>query len=181
MSNNKVAKRYAKSLYLFAQEKKVVEEVLTDVKELLQNMKEVPALEQVMSNPVFTINKKKTILRKIVKNANGVTQKFLETIVEKGRSAEIKQTCTSFEEIYRNEKGIISGEIQSVVPLGKTIISKVEKQLSDQTKGKEIQLENVLNPEILGGFLVKFQDKLLDRSVRKKLTLIIYTYIQRKC
>jgi len=178
MPNNKVAKRYAKSLYLFARQKKVVEDVLTDVKELLQIMKEVPAFEQVMSNPVFTINKKKSILRNIVKNTNDVFQKFVEMIVEKGRSAHIKQICTSYEEIYRNQKGIISGEIQSVVPLDKTIISKVEKQLSDQIKGKEIQLENVLNPEILGGFLVKFQDKLLDQSVRKQLTLIKQTIIK---
>jgi len=178
MPNNKVAKRYAKSLYLFARQKKVVEDVLTDVKELLQIMKEVPAFEQVMSNPVFTINRKKSILRNIVKNTNDVFQKFVEMIVEKGRSAHIKQICTSYEEIYRNQKGIISGEIQSVVPLDKTIISKVEKQLSDQIKGKEIQLENVLNPEILGGFLVKFQDKLLDQSVRKQLTLIKQTIIK---
>jgi len=178
MSNNKVAKRYGKSLYLFAQEKKVVEEVLADVKELLQIMNEVPAFEQVMNNPVFTINKKKSILRKIVKSANDVTQKFVEKVVEKGRSAYIKQICTSFEEIYRNQEGIISGEIQSVVSLDKTIISKVQKQLSDQIKGKEIQLENVVNPEILGGFVVKFQDKLLDQSVRKQLTLIKQTIIK---
>ena len=175
MTSSKVAIRYARSLYQHAKDKNVLDNVFADIQMLSQTINQVKEFKNVLSNPVISVEKKKAIFQKIGQKLHQETQNFLHMIVVKGRTSQLQGICHAFADLHLHEKGIIMGEIQSVVPLDKKVVSRIEKQLASFAEGKKMQLSNTIDPSLIGGFLVKFQDKLLDQSLKKPLSLIKQT------
>ena len=169
MNYSKIAVRYAKAVFLLAEEKKQLKEVATDMDSILIIEKEVPALLDLYSNPILsTSEKKKIILEIFSKSYNEITLRFLELIIENRREEHISGVARNFLKRYRDSLGIKNAILTTAVSIEdakrKEIIEIVKK-----TYQAEIQLESKEDTNLIGGFVLQVEDTQFDASISTQL------------
>ena len=170
MGTSRVISRYARSLLELALENKVLEEVEKDIdhiKTCLANKD----LYLFLKSPIIKSGVKKTILIKIFKSSVGkLTMSFIEIIVRKGRENMLAEIVFDFIKQCKEYRGISTVKLKTAVPLSKELISAIRKILEESSiTRKVIDLEVETNPELIGGFILEFDDKLMDSSIAHKL------------
>lgn len=166
--DSKVAKRYAKSLLDFALEQKKLEEVKEDMSLIANTTRRSKDLLHMLKSPVIKTDKKINILGKIFAGQIGsITLNFITIIARKHRESIIPDIAHSFGQLYREHKGIIQAEITSAVPLDadsrKKAIAFIQK-LSDN-----VELKEKVNPDLIGGFIIRVGDKQYDESISSRI------------
>lgn len=170
MKNILLARRYAYALFAFAHENKVLDIVGSDMKMIGQVMSENKELQHLMVSPVVSNARKKSILRKIfMERVDKLTLTFLDILVRKDREKEIQEIAIQFDKIYLDFNNITRVEITTAIALDGQTQNKVMGSFKEQTHNK-LQIEEQIDPDIIGGFVLKFDDYLYDASIKKSLS-----------
>ncbi len=164
MGQLKVASRYAKSLLSLAKEKGLTQEVKADVALIGKTIDASKDLRLLLNSPVIREDKKNSILKEIfASQINELTLKFINLLTEKGRESTIEAICDAYTALYRDHNNILQVRIISAVKLEEATKNEIISKLSDADKTLEVVEE--INPELIGGFIVKIGDKQIDASV----------------
>jgi len=170
MVGTRAALRYAKATLNLAKEKGFAKEVNDDMVLIQSTIEENHDLEIMLKSPVIKSKAKKSVLTEVFgKKVNGITMGLLNLLIENKRPALLNLVAKEYIVIYDFLKGIEVAQVTSAVPLTKdlekAILSRVEEAL-----GKQITLNNVVDPSIIGGFVLRVGDKLYDSSVSYRLS-----------
>lgn len=169
MSELRIASRYAKSLLELAAEKKALSAVMKDMSQFQAICEENRDFVVMLRNPVISHLKKLEILQKIFKGkVNKITLAMLDIIARKNRERFLPEIANEFKRQYNAHQGIVEASITTVVPLSKTL----KKEFGDIVKkitGQEVELTERVNPDILGGFILKIGDRQIDDSINSRL------------
>jgi len=169
MSNIKSAKRYAKSLLDLATEKGQVDDVLQDVGTIGSAIEDSKELQLLLQSPVVKADKKVKILDSIFAGKVGaLCQAFIQLVTKKGREANLHAIAVEFVNLVKTQRNILTAIVESAAPLDADAKAKVMDLLKAQTTG-EIELEEVVNPDLIGGFTLRTGDTMIDASVAGKL------------
>ena len=169
MSDIRVASRYAKSLIDLAQEKGILEQVQQDMALFTKTIKENRDFQLFLVNPIINHGKKLAILRSIFTGkVSDLTLRFFLLLSEKNREAVLEQVALEFEKQYNLIKGIIKAQVTSAVPLTPELREQLRQKVAQQT-GKTIQLDEKVDADLIGGFVLRVGDKQLDDSIRTNL------------
>lgn len=169
MADSIVAYRYAKSLFDLATEKKVVNEVNNDMISFKTICEENRQFLVVLGNPIVRHHTKLAILKKTFENnVHPVTFSIFNVLTKKNRENLIYSIAEEFDKLYNQQKGIQKVTITTVSPLTKEQKLEFTKIVGDAT-GKQIVLEEKVNPNLIGGYILSIGDTQIDTSVRKKL------------
>jgi len=164
-----LAKRYAQALFDLAVEYKILEEVAKDMELVGTTLKKERVLKRVMANPVLDAYKKIRILDKLFgKRVNKLTLRFLQLITKKGREEYIIFICEAFDEIYKDYKNIMPVVLTTAYQAEKKIKDRILKKLAGVTK-KELQVKEVVDESLIGGFKLDFEDYQYDNSIKMQL------------
>ncbi len=167
MKNILLAKRYAKALFDLAVEDGKIEEVKDDMKLVADVMTENRELRRMMASPVIPPARKKAVVKNIFKGKiNKHSQAFLEILIRKGREEQIHDIAQQFHQSYLDYKNIAIVEITTAVNIDEKLRSRMVSLMEDRTK-KTIQMQEKLDPEIIGGFKLKLNDYQYDASISK--------------
>jgi len=166
-----VAERYAKALLNLSVEKNQLESVLQDVQLVLNYFRASSELFVIMNNPVIRVDKKQKILLTLFdKKISELSKSFLLLIINRKRSGIIPAICEAFINLYKIKEKILDVTITSAVPLDNNlkeeIINKTVRKLEDV---KKIEVTEEVNPDIIGGFIVKWGSSQVDQSIRTQL------------
>ena len=169
MVGTRAALRYAKATLNLAKEKGFAKEVNDDMILIQSTIEENHDLEVMLKSPIIKSKAKKSVLTEIFgKKVNGITLGLLNLLIENKRPALLILVAKEYIVIYDFLKGIEVAEVTSAVPLTKdlekAILARVEEAL-----GKQITLNNVVDPSIIGGFVLRVGDKQYDSSVSYRL------------
>ena len=169
MVGTRAALRYAKATLNLAKDKGFAKEVNDDMILIQSTIEENHDLEIMLKSPVIKSKAKKSVLTDIFgKKVNGITMGLLNLLIENKRPSLLILVAKEYIVIYDFLKGIEVAQVTSAVPLTKdlekAILSRVEEAL-----GKQITLNNVVDPSIIGGFVLRVGDKLYDSSVSYRL------------
>ncbi len=169
MRVNLLSKRYAQAVFDLSIETNITDKIAKDLALIKEVLEENRQLRKIMGNPVLDDTKKATLLVTIFgKHVEELTAHFLHLITRKGRASYLLSICIAFNEIYKNYKNILSAElvtaIKADVQIRKSVISKLTN-LSDKT----IELNETIDEDIMGGFVIKFEDYQYDASVANQL------------
>ncbi len=169
MSEIRVATRYAKALIDLAIERNELEGVKKDIDLFLSATKSSSELVAVLKNPIVPIDKKGKILKGLFSTqVSKTTQSFFEIVVNKARAEVLHATAMEFLQQYNEKKNILKAKVVSATELTeasrKEIISIVEK-----ATGKHVILEEKVDANLIGGFLLTVGDKQFDTSIAKNL------------
>lgn len=169
--SSKAGARYAKSLLDLSKEQNAVEEVKNDMVFFEKIVDDNSELEAILKNPIVPLDKKQGILQGIFGGkVHAITASFFKLIVSKGRSSILYDTSEQFVAQYNSIKGIVTAEVTSASALTDAnraeVIALVKKELS----ASEVVLKEKVNPELIGGFILKVGDKQFDASIASGLT-----------
>lgn len=179
MSNHRVASRYAKSLLELSIEQGILEEVYADFQSLAAMGKANRELGLVLSNPVLTSDKKLKVLKALfAKGASKLTLPFFEIVSRKNRENILLDIAKELVAQYNLHKSIQFAEVTTTSAL----TEEQRKQLVEVVKSisgmKEVQLEEKINPSLIGGFILKVNDRQLDESLSSKLKALRVQFSQ---
>ena len=179
MSEIQVATRYAKSLIDLAQEQNVLEQVREDIGTFLSVMKENATLQAVLRNPIVPQDKKLGILDGLFQGkVHALILSFFKIVVSKGRGEILYATAKEFVNEYNVRKGIFKAVITSATELSPENIRQVEEVIKNATKG-EVQLETRVDPDLIGGFVLKVGDRQFDTSLANSLNKLKKEFAQK--
>jgi F-type H+-transporting ATPase subunit delta len=172
MSVGQVAVRYAKALFQLAIEQNVLDVVRADMEILLQSATEIPEINQLFESPVIDSGKKTQVLKEIFKSGmSPMGLDFLTLVTSNKREEYLPGMARHFIQLYKREKGIMVATIYSAVGLEKQSGEKIRKMI-EAAFDSEIELKEELKEELIGGFILRVEDKQLDASVKGKLATV---------
>lgn len=164
-----LSKRYAQALFDLAVEHNILEKVNADMLLVGKVFVENRELRVIIDNPVIDAYKKINILDKIFKkNVQELTIRFLRLITSKSREKYIPYICGAFDEIYKDYKNILSVDLTTAVEAEKKVVKEVIEKLKKATN-MNIDLTEKVNDDIIGGFVINFQDYQYDASIINQL------------
>ncbi len=167
-------------MFDFAGEKNQVEEVCGDLRLFSDTLKENRELQMLLRNPVVEPHQKHQIFESIFNGAlRDTTYQFLDVLLRKKREPSLDTICEEFFKLYNTAHNIRPVTITTAQPLSDTLKSKIVAMLTEQTHAT-VALQEVVDPEILGGFVIQMDDYYLDSSVLSKINKLRQEFSQNK-
>lgn len=164
-----LSKRYAQALFGLAVEFNQLDKIEADVQLVGTTLAQNRELRVVMLNPVIDAHKKISILNSLFeKKVQELTIKFLRLITNKGREKYISHICEAFASIYKDYNNILPVSIITAHKADNKITEAIIKKLEDATK-MNIELSELVDEDIIGGFIVNYMDYQYDASVMNQL------------
>lgn len=168
---NKAAYRYANATYELADEANELKVIFSDMKMLNDALAQSSELRNVLKNPVINLKKKAEIANAVFKSSNDLTKKLLQLLADKNRIHQIDQVADAFIVLYEKAHNIQRATIVSATALDKSTEKEIRKKIKELT-GSEAELKKEIDESIIGGFLLKINDKQFDASVAGKFKRI---------
>lgn len=169
MSQTIVAHRYAKALLDLAKEKNALENVYHDMVDFVETCENNYDLVLTFKSPIIKHQVKLSIITKLFeKRFHPISFSIFKIITEKNREAYIPAIAKEFLTIYDEFKGIQPAQVVSASPLTDTQKKHFQKILEDYS-GKTIKIQEKVDENLIGGFLVRIGDKQIDDSIKRKL------------
>ena len=163
----RIARRYAKALAEVLPDEKL-EKVLQELKTLV-SLFDDKAIKYFKS-PIIPVEKKKALLEEVLKKVE-VSQelkKLLELMAQRNRLGLLRELLQEFEQFVNERLGIVKAEIISAMELDEEVLKKIKEKI-EQLFGKKAEVSVKLDPSLIGGFVVKVADKVLDASIKHQL------------
>jgi F-type H+-transporting ATPase subunit delta len=169
MSDFRAASRYAKSLLQLSDEQGILEKVNQDMILIDETCDANKELALVLKSPIIDHYKKSQILDKIFgKKVNPITKSFYELIGRKGREKMFHSITKEFRKQYLQLKGIEKVSVTTTFQLDDGLREQVKAIAVDISKMKP-QLEESINKDIVGGFILNIGSRRIDASIKTKL------------
>jgi F-type H+-transporting ATPase subunit delta len=171
MNDSKISVRYSRALFESALEKKILDKVYDDMK-FVSEICTIPELKELLLSPIIVPSKKTDIFHKILgKNIEKITLSLIDLAVKNGRERFIPDIARVFLHETKKYKGIT----ESVLTTAVNVNDKVKKQIINLVSGifkTTVELKEVINKDIIGGFILRVDDNYIDASVKQKLRKI---------
>jgi len=168
MASTKSAARYAKALLDLTLENGSVEAVEKDLIRFVQVVKESNDFRIFLNSPVVRDDKKIAIYQKVFEGFNPVTMQFFALVTKNGREQLLPEIAAQFERQLMKNRGIVSGSIVSATPLTEKTKQEILDRIAPAFEGS-LQLSESVDSSLLGGFVIRIEDKQIDASVANKL------------
>ncbi|PLX12598.1 MAG: ATP synthase F1 subunit delta [Marinilabiliales bacterium] len=169
MHHSQINTRYAKSLFLLAEEKNQLDKIKRDIDLILQWFEDNEDVNTLFDHPIIKSSKKAEILTKIFKNqVSEDTLSFLHLVVKNKRENHLKHICNYFIVLYKKARGIRTAVLTTSFELTRTHKESVKKSIESTFKSS-IELQTKVNESVLGGLIIQVDDKQLDLSVSRQI------------
>ena len=171
MNDSKISVRYSRALFQLALEKKILDQVNLDMI-LISEVCKVPEVKEFLHSPIIYPSKKEDILHKMFgDNLQKITLSLIDLVVKNGRESYIPAIARVFIHETKKYRGITESVLTTAVKVDDKIKKEITDLVSEVFKTK-IELEENIDAEIIGGFILRVDDKYIDASIRNKLRKI---------
>jgi len=163
-----IAQVYARSLFEVAKEQDKLDEVREQLGQLADAVDQTRELQLFLFSPYFSTEEKKQGLDRAIDGADPIVQNFLELLVEKHRMPALFRIRREFESLWEQEHQLLPVTITSAVALGDETVRSIGDAIGQQT-GQRVELTTNVDPDVLGGLVVRVGNSILDASIRNRL------------
>ena len=179
MNTGLIPVRYAKALLDFANVSKEQDRVYVETKSVIKSYFQFNELRTVLDNPVLAnAEKRKIILLAAGGKVSNSFERFLDLIMENNREKHLHEIALKFTDLYRKQQNIHFGKLTTATPVNAETEKRL-KALVENTTGGTIEMEKLVDPEMLGGFLFEVDFVRWDASVSGQLRRIRQEYIEK--
>jgi F-type H+-transporting ATPase subunit delta len=169
MENSQVAKVYAKALLEVGQDSKQTEEFVSELKDILSILSSNEDIWNFLISPQFSKANKLNSLEKALKGkASEQILSFLSILIKNDRIFYLSDIYTQFSALNDKVNNILRVTLQSAAPLSNENLSEITKWFLDEYKMKA-EIVTVVRPELVGGVVIYFDDKVIDGSIQSNL------------
>jgi ATP synthase F1 delta subunit len=163
-----IAEVYARSMFEVAREQGKLEEIREQLNQFAQALEDNRDLQVFFFSPYFSTQEKEEGLSRMLDGADPTFVNFLELLIENHRMPVIFRVRRSFESLWEEENRLLPVSVTSAVELDETTVRDIGDRIAAQT-GRRVQLRADVEPDILGGIVVRVGNAVLDASVRNRL------------
>jgi F-type H+-transporting ATPase subunit delta len=160
--------RYAKALLDLSEERAQSPAVAQDmafVREALGSSRE---LQVFLSSPVVKPFQKKNVLSQVFASLSELSQKFIVLVVDHGRESVLSHIAQNYMDAYRRRLGTVAAKVTSAVALTEAQRALIEGAIL-ASGAKAVELTEEVNPDLIGGLVVRVGDKQIDTSIAQSL------------
>lgn len=171
MNNTVLAKRYAKALFQVGKEENALDEFSRTLAELSQLYVETPEVVDGLTNPIYPLEVREKVMAHLVgaMKASVLMGNFLNLLVQKRRADVLPDISEVFHGLVDDERNMCRGTVVSASEISKDLNDKIKATLEKIT-GKQVVVQNEIDPSIIGGIVAKVGDLVLDGSIKTQLT-----------
>jgi F-type H+-transporting ATPase subunit delta len=163
-----IAQVYSRSLFEVAKEHDEVDEIHDQLGEFADALDKNRELQMFFFSPYFSSEEKKDGIDKVVDGGNERFVNFLKLIAERHRVAAIFRIRREFDALWREENRLLEVRVTSARPLDDELVQSIGKRIEDQT-GQRIDLDANVDPDVIGGLVLRVGNLVMDASVRGRL------------
>jgi F-type H+-transporting ATPase subunit delta len=163
-----IAAVYARSLFEVAKDQDKLDLVRDQLGAFADALSETRDLQVFFFSPYFSTAEKEDGLDRVVSDADPVILNFLKLLIEKHRMPVVFRIRANYDALWEDENKLLPVQITSAVELDKEIVSQLGDRIAEQTDRK-VDISANVDPEILGGIVVRVGNSVLDASVRNRL------------
>ena len=163
-----IAQVYARSLFEVAREHDKLDEIREQLGEFADAVEQDRALTTFFFSPYFSSDEKKEGLHKAVDGAEPILMNFLELLLEKHRMPVIHRIRRDYDALWREERKLLPVHLTSAVELDDEVVRSLGDRIAEQT-GRKVDLTARVEPDIIGGIVLRVGNSILDASIRNRL------------
>ena len=163
-----IATVYARSLFQAAQEKDKLDAVRDQLGEIADAIAENRDLQVFFFSPYFSSQEKKEGISKAIKGGNENFVRFLELLAERHRMPAIFRIRREFDRMWREVNKLLPVEVTSAIELDESVTARIGEEIGRQT-GRKVELTTIVDPDVLGGIVLRVGNSILDASIRTRL------------
>ena len=172
MIERRIVRRYATALFNAASKAGVVDSIESDLGLITYVMESSTDLVDAVRSPIVGVEKKREILKSLFADKiHEITLSYLYLLVGKRREDAILQTEEEYILLANEARGMVNVEVTTAVPTTEEEDASLKVML-DKLTGKSVMLEKIVDPEIMGGVIVKIEDSVIDGSLRGQLAAL---------
>ena len=172
MSEYRVALRYARSIFSLSSERGIMNEIEADAISILKLCKTNHDFNVFLKSPVISQDKKWNIIKRVFGDSlHEAMFSFIHGIINKRRDMLIEQILMRFLDLVKESRGIVSATVTTASPMTEGLRTEVLKHLQKQV-GSKLEIEERVDKDIIGGYILKFNDKVIDASVSSRLNFM---------
>jgi ATP synthase F1 delta subunit len=163
-----IASVYARSLFEVAKEQDKLDKVREELGEFADAVDGTRELQVFFFSPYFSTAEKQDGLEKAISGADEILVNFLKLLIENHRMPVIFRTRREYDRLWRAENKLLPVTVTSAVALDQGTVKQIGDRIAEQT-GRKVDLSATVEPEILGGLVVRVGNSILDASIRNRL------------
>ena len=176
-ASTRIASRYAKSLLDLARERGSLAAVTENIRHFQASVRNRD-LSLLLASPVVSTSKKQQVLNALFGDYDQLTKAFINIVTDKRREEVLPDIANAYIEQYNKEEGISKLKVTSAAPLNDTAINAIESKLREAgLLTDKVELEQAVDAELLGGFVVEVGDKRFDASAAHQLTTMRKAFV----
>lgn len=163
-----IARVYSRSLFGVAKEHgklDVVKEQLAAFATALEQNRELAIF---FFSPYFSTEEKKRGLERAVVDADPIFLNFLELLIENHRMPVVFRARRQYDALWDEENRLLPVEVTSAVALDPAVAEELGRRIREQT-GQNVELTSTVDPDILGGIVLRVGNSILDASIKNRL------------
>jgi F-type H+-transporting ATPase subunit delta len=163
-----IAAVYARSLFEVAKETSKLDEIREQLGEFADALTDSHELQVFFFSPYFSTQEKEEGLDRALEGADPMFENFLKLLIENHRMPVLLRVRRAFEDLWREENKLLPVHVTSAVELDHATVQQIGDRIAEQT-GRKVDLSAEVEPDILGGIVVRVGNSILDASIRNRL------------
>ena len=169
MAGARAAIRYAKAVLSVASNQNTAEIVNNDMALIANTIAENKDLSETLQSPVIPSSVKKSILLEVFNASNVVTLNLIDLLIRNNRICILEQVALKYSQLFDESQGIQLGTVTTAVALTAELEQQVLAKAIEIT-GKNVQVKNIIDESIIGGFILRVGDVQYNASVANQLS-----------
>jgi len=171
MASTRAAIRYAKAILDLANSKGVAEAVNNDMKLIASTIESNLELSTFIQNPTTRVDVKESALLEVFANVNGITKGLFHLLFENKRFEILDAIAVQYSKVFDESNGVEVAKVTTAIPMDAVLEAKVLAKIATLSD-KKITIENIVDPAIIGGFILRIGDQQYNASVANRLQVL---------
>jgi F-type H+-transporting ATPase subunit delta len=171
MASTRAAIRYAKAILDLANSKGVAEAVNNDMKSIASTIDGNEELSTFIQSPTIKVEVKESALLEVFANVNGITKGLFHLLFENKRFEILEAISLEYNKLFDESNGTEVAKVTTAITMDAALEAKVLAKIATLSD-KKITIENVVDPSIIGGFILRIGDQQYNASVANRLQVL---------
>lgn len=163
-----IARTYARALFDAAKEHGQLAEVRSELDQFAAAIRDVPELQALIRNPELDTRAKTEALDAVLAGADELLRNFVRVVTEKGRAPMLEEIAREYDELVAAEERILNVELTTAYELSDSEAASIVDQI-EKAAGRRVEADRSVDPELIGGLVLKAGSLEVDSSVRGRL------------
>jgi F-type H+-transporting ATPase subunit delta len=163
-----VARTYARALFGTAKDHGRIGEIREELNAFVEAIAEVPELHALIRNPELDPPAKAAALAAVLKDADELLRNFVRLVAQKGRAPMLDEIAREYDALVAAEERILNVELTTAYELSDSEADSIVEQIA-QASGRRVEANRTVDPDLIGGVVLKVGSLEVDSSVRGRL------------